>query len=78
MSMSEPFMPAQEPAASSKPSDRDLDADTDVFIESGVDDPDAQEAAARQRARVEDAPFRTPVAGARLTEDELEQDLGDS
>ncbi|MDO9395237.1 MAG: hypothetical protein Q7T71_01685 [Herbiconiux sp.] len=80
MSTSDPFLPFPEPRAEGEPDPRehDLDPEADVLIEPSVDDPDAERAAAAERARALDAPFRTPVAGDRLTAEELEADLGDA
>ena len=81
MSMEEPFMPADEPAAAHDPRDRDLDGDAevdrDVDDEAAVDDPDADRAAAHQREHAAGSPFRTPVPGARLSAEELDADLTD-
>ena len=81
MSMEEPFMPGDEPAPAPDPRehdvDEDADCDRDVDDEPAVDDPDADRAAERQFEHTEGGPFRTPVAGDRLTAEQLETDLGD-
>jgi hypothetical protein len=77
MSMSEPFMPAHEPRDYSKPIDdeNDEDAGVDVLEAAGVDDPDAERAAEKQRACAEDTSFHTPQAGVRLTAEQLDEEL---
>lgn len=75
MSMSEPFMPIDEPVDTSKPTDRDLEIDGDVFFEQSTDDPDELRAAHDMREHAENTPFRTPSPGARLTASELRADL---
>lgn len=70
MSMSEPFMPADEPRPEAPPTDRDIDMDVDIIRDGGeggseLPTPDFPANAA----------FRTPTPGATLSEDELEKDL---
>lgn len=75
MSMSEPFLPADEPRAEAPPTDRDIDTDTDVIRGTG--------SAADSGDGAEDVPphyaanpvFRTPTPGATLSEQALEKDL---
>ena len=70
MSMSEPFMPADEPRPAAPPTDRDIDTDVDIIRGAGEDRPEdpAPEFPSNPA-------FRTPTPGATLTEDELEKDL---
>ncbi len=70
MSMSEPFMPADEPRPEAPPTDRDIDTDVDILRDAGeggseLPTPDFPANPA----------FRTPTPGAMLSEDELEKDL---
>jgi hypothetical protein len=77
MSMSEPFMPAHEPRDESQSIDDDNDkvAGVDVLEDAGVDDPDAERAAEKQRTRAEGTSFRTPQPGAHLTPEQLDTEL---
>ena len=71
MSMSEPFMPADEPRPEGPTTDRDIDNDVDVIWGSGDGDSEAS-------APVEfpaNPTFRTPTPGDHLSEDALEKDL---
>lgn len=74
MSMSEPFLPADEPRAEAPPTDRDIDTDTDVIRDTGsaTDSGDGAEDAPRYAAN---PVFRTPTPGATLSEQALEKDL---
>jgi hypothetical protein len=73
MSMSEPFLPADEPHAEAPPTDRDIDTDTDVIRDTGSDaSGDGAEDAQHYAAN---PVFRTPTPGATLSEQALEKDL---
>lgn len=75
MSQAEPFMPFHEPPREPDPMDREIDADVDVFLESAVDDPDAERAAAHMLESEGKLPFRRPEPGARLSPEQLDEDL---
>ena len=70
MSMSEPFLPADEPRPEGPPTDRDIDTDADVIRGASEDGPEV-----RTPEFPANPAFRTPTPGASLTEDELEKDL---
>lgn len=70
MSMSEPFMPADEPRPEAPSTDRDIDTDVDIIWDAGEG---GSELPAPEFPH--DAAFRTPTPGAKLSEDELEKDL---
>ncbi|QHC69727.1 hypothetical protein [Rathayibacter sp. VKM Ac-2801] len=73
MSMAEPFLPAHEPSDDDRARDTAFD-DDDVLIEPDTAPAEAEPAAEED----EDVPaFRTPVAGDRLTADELAEELDD-
>ena len=71
-------MPNHHPRATSADAEHDLDTDVDVFDEPTVNDPDAERAAEHQLARTDNREFRTPIAGERLTAEDLAQDLRDA
>lgn len=72
MSMSEPFMPADEPRPEGPPTDRDIDTGVDIIWGASEDGPEgvAPEYPANPA-------FRTPTPGAELSEDQLEKDLNE-
>jgi hypothetical protein len=74
MSTAEPFIPAETPRESPTAHEHDVDGDTDVLPEQGVTDPDAESAPVEEPK----ATFRTPTPGARLTAEELEDDVDGS
>jgi len=77
MSTAEPFMPAHEPAAPTAGAEHDVDHDTDVIFDGDADDT-AEEAEGGEDPTPDyplSAAFRTPVAGERLTAEQLERDL---
>ncbi|MDO8381592.1 MAG: hypothetical protein Q7T17_01210 [Microbacterium sp.] len=71
MSMSEPFMPADEPRPERPPTDRDIDSDVDVIRDIGDGDSETNAPAGFPANTF----FHTPTPGDRLTEDALEKDL---
>jgi hypothetical protein len=72
MSSSEPASPLAR-RSSANPAGRGIEAD--VFLEAGVDDPDADLAAQRQRERLTETIFRTPKAGEHIDAEPLEEEL---
>lgn len=77
MSTAEPFMPAHEPRPTADPREIDIDTDVDVlFDEQGAaDGPAPSDPPQLVHDGAEHPPFRTPIAGEKLTEAELEADL---
>ncbi|WP_100809738.1 MULTISPECIES: hypothetical protein [unclassified Microbacterium] len=75
MSMSEPFMPADEPRPEAPPTDRDIDTDVDIIRDGGEDGSEFPAADFPAPDFPVNAAFRTPTPGATLSEDELEKDL---
>lgn len=80
MSTSDPFLPYGEPPSDGDEAARERDlrddpeddtaADVNEQADSGQD-PDAEQAAARERMHAESTPFRRPSPGDRLTAEQL-------
>ena len=68
-------MPFHEPAAEPDPRERDIDSDVDVAPVRETSSPEEIAAAEAEWARAPKPAFRTPTPGARLTADELGDDL---
>ncbi|MFS0793074.1 hypothetical protein [Microbacterium sp. 1P10AE] len=71
MAMSDPFLPAHQGAPDRDGREIDIDHDVDVLFDEADDDgndvvPSSAEA----------PPFRTPVPGDTVTEEQLDEDLG--
>jgi hypothetical protein len=80
MSTSDPFLPYGDPPSDADEAARERDLRDDPEDDTAADvneqtdggeDPDAEQAAARERMHAESTPFRRPSPGDRLTAEQL-------
>lgn len=69
MSMSDPFLPVHRDGTEGDPREIDLDHDVDVFFDNGAEGETLPASTATP-------PFRTPVPGDAVDEEQLDEDLG--
>lgn len=69
MSMSDPFLPVHRDGTEEDPREIDLDHDVDVLFDDGAEGETLPASTATP-------PFRTPVPGAAIDEEQLDEDLG--